>query len=220
MGWRLTVVEGSAISTLWRHGAWHDDAMLLSNPTRLALCVYMSGMMGCATSGTPKFWREPDGGVIVAGPMLGPTDKLEALAPQLCERIRDMPGATAGHQRGGQEYCGAIYQRVGDAHFFASYPSSLGPPLELPGGRKACYPPSAVSDTQKGIIYADYHSHPAASRFSPEDLQARRQRFYFRVMFNTNCEVYLYDFQERTVSQLLNGEFTAIKKITNDFLGE
>ncbi|WP_309890888.1 hypothetical protein [Archangium sp.] len=154
--------------------------------------------------------------------MLGPADNVETLAPQICEKVRGLPGAKAGHQRGGQEYCGAIYQRPGDARFFASHPSTLGPAVDLPGGRKACFPPDAVSDpeTPEGKIYADYHNHPAISRFSPEDLQAHRQRFYFRVMFNPICEVYLYDFQDRTVFQLHDGKFAPIKQVTDDLRGE
>ncbi|PTL85578.1 hypothetical protein DAT35_02355 [Vitiosangium sp. GDMCC 1.1324] len=188
----------------------------------LAVLLALGSTLGCATGGPPKFWRKPDGRIVVTGPMLGPADNLEALAPRLCEKVRDMPGAKAGHQRGGQEYCGAIYRRRGDPRFFASYPSSLGPALDLPGGRKACYPPDEVNDPEASEveIYADYHSHPAASRFSPEDLQARRQRFYFRVMFNTICEVYLYDFQARTVFQLRDGKFAPIKQVTDDFRGE
>lgn len=189
---------------------------------RFTTMLVLGSSLGCATSGQPRFWLEPNGRITVAGPMLGPADNLETLAPQLCEKVREMPGATAGHQRGGQEYCGAIYQRPGDTRFFASYPSSLGPPVDLPGGRKACFPPSAVSDPEApgGQIYADYHSHPATSRFSPEDLQARRQRFYFRVMFNPTCEVYLYDFQARTVFQLQAGKFAPIKQVADDVRGE
>ncbi|MFP2927585.1 hypothetical protein ACLESO_20795 [Pyxidicoccus sp. 3LG] len=154
--------------------------------------------------------------------MLGPAADLESLAPQLCTRIRELPGATAGNRVGGQEYCGAIYQRPGNDGFYASHPSTFSPAVDLPGGRKACFPPDAVSDSASGEvrIHADYHSHPAITRFSPEDLQARRQRFYFRVMFNPICEVYLYDFQNRTVYQLTQGEFTPLKKVADDFLGE
>ncbi|HYO58097.1 hypothetical protein [Archangium sp.] len=189
---------------------------------RLAILFAAGNILGCATGGQPKFWRDPDGRIIVVGPMLGPVDNLETLAPLLCEKVRDLPGATAGHQRGGQEYCGAIYQRPGDTRFFASHPSSLGPPVDLSGGRKACFPPDAVSDPEapEGKIHADYHSHPAVSRFSPEDLQAHRQRFYFRVMFNRICEVYLYDFQARTVFQLQDGKFAPIKQVTDDIRGE
>jgi proteasome lid subunit RPN8/RPN11 len=97
-----------------------------------------------------------------------------------------MPGATAGHRTGGQEYCGVIYQRA-------------------EGG---------------GYFHADYHSHPALTTFSPEDLQARRQRFYFRVMFNPSCAVYLYDFQARTVYQLDGGRFVPLKRVTDDLRGE
>lgn len=191
-------------------------------PRSLAVLLASGSILGCATGAQPKFWRDPDGNIIVMGPMLGPADNLETLAPQLCEKVRELPGAKAGHQRGGQEYCGAIYQRPGDTRFFASYPSSLGPPLDLPGGRKACIVPNKVSDSEVlgGQIYADYHSHPSVSRFSPEDLQARRQRFYFRVMFNRICEVYLYDFQERTVFQLQDGRFAPIKQVTDDIRGQ
>jgi hypothetical protein len=191
-------------------------------PCCLATLLVVGSPLGCATSGQPNFWRDSEGRIIVKGPMVGPAADLETLAPQLCEKVRVLPGARAGHQRGGQEYCGAIYQRPGDTLFFASYPSSLGPPVDLPGGRKACTPPDSISDPEApgGKIYADYHSHPAISRFSPEDLQARRQRFYFRVMFNPICEVYLYDFQARTVFQLKDGKFVPIKQETDDIRGE
>ncbi|MFL5348909.1 MAG: hypothetical protein ACJ8AT_29270 [Hyalangium sp.] len=142
--------------------------------------------------------------------------------PELCKVIREKPGAMAGNRRGGQEYCGLIYQRPGDARFYASYPSPLGPPLEASGGRKKCFIPDAVSDpaAPDATIYADYHGHPAITRFSPEDLQAQRQHFYFRVMFNPICEVYLYDFQDRTVFQLKDGKFEPIKHVADDIRGE
>ena len=69
-------------------------------------------------------------------------------------------------------------------------------------------------------IYADCHSHPSITRFSPEDLQARRQRFYFRMMFNPICEVYVYDFQARTVLQLTDGKLVPIKHVADDLRGE
>ncbi len=185
----------------------------------LALVV---GLLGCASAGPPRFWRDSNGRIVVTGPMLGPAENLETLGSQLCEKVHEMPGATAGHTRGGQEYCGAIYQRADDTGYFASYPSTFSPPLDLPGGRKGCFPPSAVSDagTRETTIHADYHSHPAISKFSPEDLQLRRQRFYFRLMFNTICEVYLYDFQARTVLQLQSGKFIPVKHVTDDLRGE
>lgn len=188
----------------WLQRGSKDTRMYDPYPRLLLMVLTLGVALGCASGQPSQAWREPDGRIIVKGPMLGPAQDLETLAPQLCERVRDMPGAQSGHQRGGQEYCGAIYQRPGSTQFFASYPSSFGPALDFPGGRKACFPPAAVHDPEVpgGTIYADYHSHPSASRFSPEDLQARRQRFYFRVMFNSRCEVYLYDFQEREVSQL------------------
>ena len=40
------------------------------------------------------------------------------------------------------------------------------------------------------------------------------------MMFNPACEVYLYDFQERTVLQLKDGQFVPIKRITDDLRGE
>lgn len=177
---------------------------------------------GCASGGPQRFWRDPQRGIVVAGPMLGPADTLMELAPQLCATISRMPGATAGHRRGGQEYCGAIYQRNNEAPFYASYPSTLGPALELEGAKKACYPPHAVDDprAQSIQIYADYHSHPAITQFSPFDLQGKRQIYYFRVMFNPICEVYLYDFQARTVLQLRDGKFVRIKQVTDDIRGE
>lgn len=177
---------------------------------------------GCASGGTPRFWRDPQRGIVVAGPMLGPAQTLKELAPQLCATIGKLPGATARHTRGGQEYCGAIYQRNSEKPFYASYPSTLGPPLDLAGAKKACYPPHAVDDpSARSIqIYADYHSHPAITRFSPFDLQSKRQLYYFRVMFNPICEVYLYDFQARTVLQLRDGEFIPIKQVTDDERGE
>jgi hypothetical protein len=181
------------------------------------------GLAGaCATSGPPRFWLDSQNRLIVAGPLSGPADNLETLGPQLCEALRELPGVAAGNRRGGQEYCGAIYQRPGDARFYASHPSSLGPHLEAPGGRKQCIVPEAVSDpaSPDATIYADYHSHPSITRFSPEDLQARRQRFYFRVMFNPLCEVYLYDFQARTAFQLKDGEFVPIKHVADDVRGE
>jgi len=186
------------------------------------MLLALGSVQGCSSNRQSQFWRDADNRIIVRGPLLGPADSLEILAPRLCEKVRDLPGAQAGHQRGGQEYCGAIYQRPGTHHFFASYPSSLGPPLDLPGGRKACYPPHAVSDSEalENKIYADYHSHPAITGFSPEDLQAKRQRFYFRVMFNKECEVYLYDLQDRTISQLQDGKFTPIQRLTDDLRGE
>jgi hypothetical protein len=191
-------------------------------PQRITAILLLGSTWGCVSNERPKFWRDPDGHITVTGPMVGPADSLEALAPQLCEQIRSMPGATAGHQRGGQEYCGAVYQRPGDTRFFASHPSSIGHPLDLPGGRKACLPPSSVLDPEATSvsIHSDYHSHPAITKFSPEDLQARRQRFYFRVMFNPICEVYLYDFQARTVYHLQGNQFVFIKQVTDDIRGE
>ena len=201
----------------------HEHGLRPRTSTR-ALALVFAGLASssCAGGERATFWRDSRQRLIVAGPMLGPAADLETLTPQLCARIRELPGATAGNRVGGQEYCGAIYQRPGNTHFFASYPSTLSPPVELPGGRKACFPPEAVSDAEAGEvrIHADYHSHPAITRFSPEDLQARRQRFYFRAMFNPLCEVYLYDFQNRTVYQLTHGEFTPLKKVADDFLGE
>lgn len=111
----------------------------------LALTV---GLLGCASTGPPRFWRDSNGRIVVTGPMLGPVANLETLGSQLCEKIHEMPGATAGHTRGGQEYCGAIYQRPGGTAYFASYPSTFSPPLDLPGGRKGCFPPSTVSDAE------------------------------------------------------------------------
>lgn len=177
---------------------------------------------GCASSGSPRFWRDPKGHIVVTGPMLGPFDSLTALAPRLCEAIRELPGATAGNRREGQEYCGLIYQRNFEAPFFASHPSSISSPTQLPGGRKSCSVPGAVSDPEASniSIHADFHSHPSITKFSNEDLQAARQRYYFRVMFNPICEVYLYDFQARTVYSLAEGEFRPIRKVTDDIRGE
>jgi hypothetical protein len=39
-------------------------------------------------------------------------------------------------------------------------------------------------------------------------------------MFNPICEVYLYDFQDRTVYRLVDGEFRPAKKVTDDVRGE
>ncbi|WP_244239122.1 hypothetical protein [Corallococcus carmarthensis] len=75
-------------------------------------------------------------------------------------------------------------------------------------------------DAQTVNIYADYHSHPAITGFSPEDLQARTQRYDFRLMFNPVCEVRLYDFQERTVFFLEDGQFVPVKRITDDLRGQ
>jgi hypothetical protein len=187
------------------------------------LVPFLMGLVAaCATSGPPKFWRDSQNRLVVAGPLLGPADTLETLVPQLCTALREMPGVAAGNRRGGQEYCGVIYQRPGDERLYASHPSTLGPPLDAPGGRKQCFVPDAVSDPDApgSLIYADYHSHPSITRFSPEDLQARRQRFYFRVMFNPICEVYVYDFQARTVFQLMDGKFVPIKHVADDLRGE
>ncbi len=191
-----------------------------ASAVHLVLLVLILG--GCASSGELRFWRDPRGHIVVAGPMLGPFDSVSALAPRLCASIREMPGATAGNRREGQEYCGLIYQRNFEAAFFASYPSSISSPKQLPGGRKSCSVPGAVSDPEANSIniYADYHSHPSITFFSNEDLQASRQRFYFRVMFNPICEVYLYDFQDRTVYRLVDGEFRPAKKVTDDVRGE
>jgi hypothetical protein len=147
---------------------------------------------------------------------------LTPLAPRLCEAIRELPGATAGNRREGQEDCGLIYQRNFEAAFFASHPASISSPRLLPGGRKSCSLPGAVSDpeAERVNIYADSHSHPSITQFSNEDLQADRQRYYFRVMFNPICEVYLYDFQERTVYKLMDGEFRPTRKVTDDVRGE
>lgn len=154
--------------------------------------------------------------------MFGPQERLSDLAVSLCQAVIDLPGATGGNRRGGQEYCGLIYQRNGASAFFASYPSTIGPPLEMPDGRKGCTPPSRVDDPSASSIniYADYHSHPAVTRFSPEDLSASRQRYYFRLMFNPRCEVYLYDFHERTVSLLKGSEFVFVKTVTDAARGE
>ncbi|WP_342377884.1 hypothetical protein NVS55_01130 [Myxococcus stipitatus] len=178
---------------------------------------------GCAGGGAPTtFWRDDQGRIVVAGPMLGPHDSLTTLAPALCEAIRQRPGATAGNRREGQEYCGLIYQRNHEPAFFASHPASISSPRLLPGGRKSCSLPSVVSDpeAQDVRIHADYHSHPSITTFSNEDLQAARQRYYFRVMFNPICEVYLYDFQERTVYELKDGAFKPSRRITDDRRGE
>ncbi|QQR44983.1 hypothetical protein JKA73_02215 [Myxococcus xanthus] len=177
---------------------------------------------GCVGTVAQKYWRAAGGHIVVAGPMLGPFDNLSALAPRLCDAIRVMPGATVGNRREGQEYCGLVYQRNFEAAFFASYPSSISSPVQLPGGRKSCSVPSAVSDPDAYniSIYADFHSHPSVTPFSNEDLQAQRQRYYFRVMFNPLCEVYLYDFQERTVYRLMDGEFHPTKRVTDDIRGE
>jgi hypothetical protein len=184
--------------------------------------ILMGLCAACATSGPPRFWIDSERRLVVAGPLLGPIDNLETLGPRLCAVLRELPGAMAGNRRGGQEYCGVVYQRPGDERFYASYPSSLGPPIDAPGGRKQCFVPDAVSDpgAPDAIIYADYHGHPSITHFSPEDLQARRQRFYFRVMFNPICEVYLYDFQARTVFQLTGGKFEPIKQVADDLRGE
>lgn len=191
------------------------------SPARLVLLV--SALIGgCGGSSASRFWRDATGQIVVAGPMLGPHDNLTALAPRLCEAVRQLPGAAAGNRREGQEYCGLIYQRDTEPMFFASQPSSISSPRQLPGGRKSCSVPSTVSDPEARSIriFADYHSHPAITTFSNEDLQATRQRFYFRIMFNPICEVYLYDFQERTVYELQDGEFKATRKITDDRRGE
>lgn len=73
---------------------------------------------------------------------------------------------------------------------------------------------------REGKIYADYHSHPAVSTFSPEDLKTNRQRFYFRMMFNTACEIYLYDFQARMVSRLQEGVFIPFEQVSDQVHGE
>lgn len=188
-----------------------------------SLIPLVTGLLSaCATSGPPRFWRDSQNRLVVAGPLLGPSATLEGLLPELCLVLREMPGATAGNRREGQEYCGVVYQRPGDDRFYASQPSSLGPALDAAGGRKLCFIPDAVSDSAAPdtVIHADYHSHPSITRFSPEDLQARRQRFYFRVMFNPICEVYLYDFQARTVLQLKDGKFESLKHVADDMRGE
>jgi hypothetical protein len=202
------------------HKPKKGGGMALLHRLKLAATLIIAG--GCASGGQPRFWIDSQRHLVVAGPMVGPFDTLMDLAPKLCETVRQMPGATAGNQRGGQEYCGAIYQRNFESPFYASYPSSLGPPVDLPGGKKACRPPDMVSDPDaKNIhIYADYHSHPSVTEFSDVDLQARKQQFYFRVMFNPICEVYLYDFQARTVFQLRDGRFVETKHIVDDFRGE
>jgi hypothetical protein len=193
-----------------------------ATPASSLIPMLLGLVSACATGGPPTFWHDAQNRLVVAGPLIGPAAALEVLVPQLCEVLRERPGATAGNRRGGQEYCGLIYQRPGDARFYASHPSSLGPPLEAAGGRKQCFVPDAVSDpaAPDATIYADYHSHPSITRFSPEDLQARRQRFYFRVMFNPICEVYLYDFQARTAFQLKDGKLEPIKHVADDVRGE
>ncbi|RKG62238.1 hypothetical protein D7X30_02660 [Corallococcus sp. AB011P] len=184
--------------------------------------VLLALLLGCAGGGSARFWFDTERRLVVAGPMVGPFDSLMALAPELCKVVRQMPGATAGNTREGQEYCGVIYQRNFESSFYASHPSTLSHPLPLPGGRKSCKPPERVEDPDARTIniYADYHSHPAITGFSPEDLQARTQRYYFRLMFNPVCEVRLYDFQERTVFLLEAGQFVPVKRITDDLRGQ
>ncbi|WP_223638540.1 DUF4329 domain-containing protein [Corallococcus sp. EGB] len=179
-------------------------------------------LLGCAGGGPSRFWIDEERRLVVAGPMVGPFDSLMTLAPELCKAVRQMPGATAGNSREGQEYCGVIYPRNFESPFYASYPSTLGHPLPLPGGRKSCKPPERVADPDARTIniYADYHSHPAITGFSPEELQARTQRYYFRLMFNPACEVRLYDFQERTVFLLEDGQFIPVKRVTDDLRGQ
>jgi hypothetical protein len=209
--------------------AWYHTYVMPTRSTWLSmrspvlglLCVVAASCMSVA----PRFWRDRNRGIVVQGPMLDSENELSELSKlsvALCQAVILLPGATAGNKRGGQEYCGLIYQRNGERAYLASYPSTIGPQLEMPDGRKGCTPPDAVEDSKASSvsIYADYHSHPSITRFSPEDLQARRQRYYFRMMFNPRCEVYLYDFQERTVSELRDGEFVFVKRINDDERGE
>ncbi|RYZ45298.1 MAG: hypothetical protein EOO72_04435 [Myxococcaceae bacterium] len=179
-------------------------------------------LTGCAVGSPARFWLNAQRRLVVAGPMVGPFDSLMTLAPELCTVVKQMPGATAGNTREGQEYCGVIYQRNFESAFYASHPSTLSHPLPMAGRRKSCKPPEFVSDpdAQTINIYADYHSHPAITGFSPEDLQLRTQRYYFRMMFNPVCEIRLYDFQGRTVFILEGGQFVPVKRITDDLRGE
>jgi len=64
-----------------------------ASAVHLLLSVLILG--GCASSGELRFWRDPRGHIVVAGPMLGPFDSVSALAPRLCASICEMPGATA-----------------------------------------------------------------------------------------------------------------------------
>ncbi|WXH28587.1 hypothetical protein WA016_02532 [Myxococcus stipitatus] len=153
--------------------------------------------------------------------MLGPFERLSDLGPELCASVRELPGAVAGHDRAGQEYCGLIYQRNFEAAFFATFPANESPAMPLPSRKKSCYPVEVVNDpdARSIYVYADYHSHPGITMFSEDDLKLKNQPFYFRVQFNPRCEIYLYELQTRTVFQLQGKEFVPIKKVTYDHLG-
>ena len=103
-------------------------------PARAWLPALLGLASACTTSGPPKFWRDAQNRLVVEGPLLGPVDTLETLGLQLCGALHERPGVAAGNRRGGQEYCGVIYQHLRDERFYASHPSTLGPPLEAPGG--------------------------------------------------------------------------------------
>jgi hypothetical protein len=166
---------------------------------------------GCATGGPPRFWPDPQRGIVVTGPMLGPAPTLKELAPRLCAAIGELPGARTRGWRGAQEYCGVIYQRDAESTFYASHPSTLGPLLDTSDERKLCFPPDAVDDPhmQSLQLYInDYTGHPgiAEARLSPAVLQDKRQLYSFRVFFNPSCHVSLQDVRDGTRLQLRDGE--------------
>ncbi|WP_342378563.1 hypothetical protein NVS55_04155 [Myxococcus stipitatus] len=183
--------------------------------------VLLGMLVGGCSGGNRHFWRDNRNRLIVAGPMIGPYDSLTDLSPDLCEKVMEFPGARAGHDRPGQEYCGAVYQRNFEAPFYASFPSNSSSPVPIAGRKKNCDPVDGVQDAAatRINIYADYHSPPGKTMFSEDDLKLKNQPYYVRVQFNPYCEVYLYEVQTRTVFQLRDGRFVQVKKVAHDDLG-
>lgn len=152
-------------------------------------------LLGCASG--PRVPEESanygyrDGRVWVRGPWDAITSSrdVDEVVDQLCPAVKQLPNAQLAHY--GQEYCGAIYS-LGDGTYYASYASPLADPaLAYPEKDKNCKTVRYVDDARgRPSILADFHSHPyKSSSLSPQDKQARWQRWSIRIQFDTSCRI-------------------------------
>jgi hypothetical protein len=137
------------------------------------------------------YGRNADGSVWVRGPweVIPPSRDVDEVIEHLCPAVLALPRATLKDY--GQEYCGAIYT-LGDGVYYASKPSPLGR-YEAPGPSKSknCFSPFHVIDPRgHPAPEADYHNHPwPASGLSAKDRDPLRQRWQYRIQFDSRCTI-------------------------------
>jgi hypothetical protein len=190
-----------------RSGSWRIErsvaeryaSTVMVSTGRALVALSTAGLLGCATVDKVRLrpsadYGEESGRVWVRGPWeaITPAANVDDVVDQLCPAIERLDRARDGDE--GVEYCGLLYSIPGKG-YFASVPSPLGLRIhERSGPAKSCRIPTAVRDAGGDPqVEADYHSHPwPDAPFSDGDLSTPKQKWSYRIQFDTTCRVFKY----------------------------